>query len=178
MERRERERILGEHPPRGAQEQTVRERRLAERLACDLQGSPLVGRPLPARRRNFSLSAERYALSIAGPPAHSRRLREIEDEISAHEAALPVAWEELQRELAGKPEELARRWRAIARAWNFGAVNELIRVHNLWYPVEARLPMDPRTRDFVPVGGRPYRLRPLDADWILKRFPAEPALAA
>ena len=178
MDRRERERIMGEHPPRGAHEQTLRERRLAERLRRDLEGSPVVGRPLPLRRRNFSLSAERYALSIAGPPAHSRRLRQIEGEVAAPEAAHRLAGEELSRELAGSPAELARRWRAVARAWNFDAVNELIRLHNLWYPVEARLPMDPRTRDFVLVGGRPYRLRPLDADWILERFPAEAARAA
>jgi len=56
-------------------------------------------------------------------------------------------------------------------------VNELIRQHNLWYPAEAKLPMDPRTRDFVLVGGRPYRRRPLDASWVLERFPAE-AIAA
>jgi hypothetical protein len=33
--------------------------------------------------------------------------------------------------------------------------------------------MDPRTRDFVKVGGKPYRREPLDAQWILARFPAE-----
>ncbi len=31
--------------------------------------------------------------------------------------------------------------------------------------------MDPRTRDYVKVGGRPYRREPLDAGWILERFP-------
>ena len=33
--------------------------------------------------------------------------------------------------------------------------------------------MDPRTRDFVKVGGKPYRREPLDAAWILDRFPAD-----
>ena len=32
--------------------------------------------------------------------------------------------------------------------------------------------MDPRTRDYVKVGGRSYRREPLDADWILARYPA------
>jgi hypothetical protein len=32
--------------------------------------------------------------------------------------------------------------------------------------------MDPRTRDFVQVGGKSYRREPLDATWILERFPA------
>jgi hypothetical protein len=37
--------------------------------------------------------------------------------------------------------------------------------------------MDPRTGDHVLVNGRDYRLRPLDAAWVLERFPAELALA-
>jgi hypothetical protein len=47
----------------------------------------------------------------------------------------------------------------------------LIEEHNRWYPMEARLPMDPRSRDFALVNGRPYRRRPLDAAWVLERFP-------
>ena len=31
--------------------------------------------------------------------------------------------------------------------------------------------MDPRSRDFVKVGGRPYRRALLDAAWVLDRFP-------
>jgi hypothetical protein len=107
-----------------------------------------------------------------------RRLREIEDEIATHEAALAAAWQELSERHGGTPGELARRWQALARTWNLDAVNELIERHNLWYPVEARLPMDPRTGDFVLVGGLPYRRRLIDADWILERFPAEAARAA
>ena len=48
---------------------------------------------------------------------------------------------------------------------------DLIERHNRWYPVESRLPMDPRRGDFVLVNGRDYRLRPLDAGWILARYP-------
>ena len=69
------------------------------------------------------------------------------------------------------PAAFERAWRRRAATWRFDAVNELIARHNLFYPVEARLPMDPRTRDFVLVGGKPYRIRPLDAAWILERFP-------
>jgi hypothetical protein len=167
LDRRERERILGEHAPRG---HTVLERRLADRLEQDLDGSPLRGRPLPRRLRNFSLATDRLAASFAGPPAYSRRLRQIEDEIAAHEDALAAARDDLSRRHSGA--QLARRWRGLASRWSFHAVNQLIEQHNLWYPAEARLPMDPRTGDFVLVGGAPYQLRLLDADWVLERFPA------
>ena len=170
MDRGERERILGEHPPR---DQTAAERRFADQLAEDLQGSPVRGRALERRLRNFSLAADRYALSLAGPPAHSHRLREIEEETAAHEEALRLEYAELALRHGRDADGFARAWPAIAGRWRFDAVNELIERHNRYYPIEARLPMDPRTRDFVLVDGRPYRLAPLDAEWILARFPAE-----
>ena len=55
-------------------------------------------------------------------------------------------------------------------------LNDLIDRHNRNFPIEARLPMDPRTRDFVLLNGRHYRERPLDVHWVLERFP--PRLAA
>jgi len=168
VDRRERERIMGEHQPRG---QSERERREAEGLATDLDGSPIVGEPLRLRKRNFSPTVEGYALSIAGPPAYSQRLRQIEDEIAGHEERLQEAWRTVRRE-EQDPAERERRWRAVAERWNFYAVNDLIDKHNRWYPIEARLPMSPLTGDFVLVGGKSYRIEPLDAAWVLERFPA------
>ena len=175
MDRRERERILGEHQPR---ESSALEQRQAERLAEDLAGSPVAGQPVPRRLRNFSPAADRYALSIAGPPAYSRRLREIEDEVAAHELVLRAAWDDLAAQHPGDAAGFARRWRELAVRWRFDSVNALIEQHNAYYPVEARLAIDPRTGDFVLVGGRPYRRRLLDARWILERFPAEQEAAA
>ena len=168
MDRRERERILGEHQPRPM---TERERREEERLAEDLERSPMRGQPLPRRLRNFSHAPENYALAIAGPPAHARRLREIEDLIAGHEEEVRAAWEELRR-AERDPERRSRRWREYAARKSFYAVNDLIERHNRWYPVEAKLPMDPRTGDFVKRAGKSYRLKPLDAKWVLERFAA------
>ena len=63
------------------------------------------------------------------------------------------------------------------RDWCFAHVNELIERHNRNFPAEARLAMDPRTRDFVRINGRPYEREPLDANWILERWPADLAAA-
>ena len=52
-------------------------------------------------------------------------------------------------------------------------MNELIDRHNRNFPAEARLPMDPRTRDFVRINGRPYVRQPLDEQWMLERWPAD-----
>lgn len=168
MDRKERERILGEHQPRPT---TERERRENERLAEDLRDSTLTGKPLPRRLRNWNASPEAYALAVAGPPAHAQRLREIEDLIAGHEAEIRRDRDELRR-TEPDPGRRARRWREYAQQKSFYAVNDLIERHNRWYPAEARLAMDPRTGDFVKRGGRSYRLEPLGPGWILERFPA------
>ena len=59
-----------------------------------------------------------------------------------------------------------------ASSESFHEVNDLIGRHNRWYPVESRLPMDPRRGDYALVNGRDYRRQPLDAAWALERFPA------
>ena len=169
MDRRERERIMGEHQPRGP---SAREQREGELLAADLKESPVSGRPLPRRLRNFSPSIEGYARSVGGPPAYAQRLRQIEDEIDDHLERLRAAHDELRLHVRD-PRERGRRWREVAARWNFYAVNDLIEKHNRWYPVEARLAMNPRTGDFVLVGGKPYRREPLDAVWVLRLFPPD-----
>jgi hypothetical protein len=104
-----------------------------------------------------------------------RRLRAIEDELERHERQLAEAWRELA--VTEPADAFARLWRETAEGWSFAEVNELIARHNRNFPAEAGLPMDPRTRDFVRIAGRPYRREPLDAGWILRRFPADRAAA-
>jgi hypothetical protein len=167
MDRKERERILGEWGVRGA---SPRERNEAGQLEQDLEGSPLRGKRLPGRLRNFRPGVDRYVASLGGPLAYMQRLRQIELETEDHERRLAEAWRELADSCTGDAAAFERRWRRTAEHWSFTAVNELIERHNRWYPAEARLPMDPRSGDFVLVGGRPYRRRPLDASWVLERF--------
>jgi hypothetical protein len=114
--------------------------------------------------RNFRPAPDAQIAALGGPLAWMRRLRAIEVELELHEKQLAAAYG--QRE---SPEE----WRRLAETWDFSEVNELIERHNRNYPAESRLPMNPRTGDFVLVNGRPYTREPLDETWILSRFPAE-----
>lgn len=174
MDRRERERILAEGGVREDDPlQRVDERRLSE----DLDGSPLVGRPLRRVLRNFRPDVETYVASLGGPRPYMQRLREIERLVERHERELGDAWAALAVECRDAT-TFARRWREIAVGQRFDEVNELIDRHNRFFPIEARLPMDPRTGDFVRVGGSSYARRPLDAAWVLERFPAELTRAA
>ena len=146
----------------------------------DLVESRLKGEALPRRLRNFRPSVDRYVASLGGPPPYVQRLKLIAADTEAHFAALTAAWHALAAECgelaSGGEAEFASRWRALAHRWSFVGVNELIERHNRYYPAEARLAMDPRTGDFVPVGGRPYRQEVLNAAWVLERFP--PSLTA
>ena len=175
VDRRERERILGEW---GVRDPNPLEQAAFRRLGEDLDGSPLRGKPTRRRLRNFRPSIESYVASGGGPLPYMQRLREIESETAAHEARLEHAWRALAEECRGDRAAFARRWHELAARWNFTEVNHLIERHNRWFPVEARLAMDPRTGDFVPIAGRSYRLDELDARWVLERFSPDLRAAA
>lgn len=158
--------------------ETPRQRRQRASLEEDLQTIPLTGRPLPIRARHFRPSAEAYLVATRGPLPYMLRLREIEQRTAAHEAELAESWRGLAAAHGADDAAFARAWHTHAAAVAFDEVNDLIERHNLWYPVESRLPMDPRRGDYALVNGRDYRLSPLDAAWVLERFPADLSSAA
>ncbi|HUZ99187.1 MAG TPA: hypothetical protein VMU74_07485 [Gaiellaceae bacterium] len=143
--------------------ETSRDREERRVLEADLAESPVKGKPLRQRLRNFRPDAESGIRALGGPLVWMRRLRAIEDALDQHERQLDAAWRETD------PAD----WPRVAREWDFSEINELIARHNRYFPAEARLPMDPRTRDFVRINGRRYEREPLDAEWILRRWPAE-----
>jgi hypothetical protein len=161
MKRPHAEEILGEWGVRDVTPPSAKER---DRLVADRDLNPLVGAPLPRRIRRFRPEADAYVASLGGPLPYMRRLREIDDAIEGHLERLEEAYAEHSGDPAG--------WRRLVKGWSFSEVNDLIERHNRWYPVEARLAMDPRSRDFVKVGGQDYRREPLDAAWALRHFPA------
>jgi hypothetical protein len=156
--------------------ETPQERREREQLEADLASSPVRGHPLRQRPRNFRPDPESAVRSLGGPTAWMRRLRAIEVAVEQHERRLEEAWRTLAADLED-PVEFAAAWRELAQSWSFAEVNELIDRHNRNFPAEARLAMDPRTRDFVRINGRSYLRKPFDARWILDRFPPDRAAA-
>lgn len=154
-------------PPERSDELLPAERLLAE--SVDEHG-PQYSRPLSrqARQRERSLESQ---LAAAVLPRHIERRREIADELRVHDLRLERAYERLAEACGGDAELFERRWRATARGWSFARVNELIRQHNDYYPIEAGLPLDPRTGDYVEQRGRSYRREPVGPEWVLARFP-------
>jgi hypothetical protein len=159
MDRQEREAILWEGVPRPE----ARRERAEQEAAAHAAESPLAGRALRRRHRNWRPGVDSYVLSSGGPLPWMLRLRAIEDLTADHLHRLEDAYV-LH---VGDPDG----WERTVRGWDFYAANELIDKHNRYYPIETRLPMDPKTRDFVLVNGRPYTRAYLDAGWALERFP-------
>jgi hypothetical protein len=128
------------------------------------------GKPLSRRQRQTRRTLEAY-LRAGVVPRYMQRLREIEQERRRQTQWLERAYRQLRERCAGDAEEFERRWRATATSWDFGRLNQLVREHNEWYPIERQLPMDPRTRDYVKIQGRSYRRDELGPEWVLDRFP-------
>ncbi|MCS7006506.1 MAG: hypothetical protein RMM28_07335 [Thermoleophilia bacterium] len=167
MERAELELILRQAVPRA---ETPRDRRERDALDEDLRA--LARRPLRARLLGFRPRAEAYLAASRGPLPYMVRLHEIERRLAELEERCRAEWRALA---ATEPDPLgfARSWSSYASSLDLEELNDLIDRHNRWYPIEAQLPMDPTTGDFVLVNGRDYRRPRIDVGWLLARFPPE-----
>jgi hypothetical protein len=139
------------------------ERLLAPQIDEAREFVPELSRRSAQRQR----SLEAY-FKAGDPPRWMTRVTEIENGIAAEKRKLERVYRSLQEQ---HPDGFAERWREIARTWRFDELNDLIAEHNEWYPVERRLAVDLRTRDYVLVNGRSYRRPILGPEWILEHFP-------
>jgi hypothetical protein len=129
-----------------------------------------VGGPISAVSRWTPRTLEAY-LKAGGRPRWMERIGEIEAGEANARSRLRRARRALEAECGADAALLARRWRALAHAWDFAELNRLIAQHNDWFPIERDLAMDPRTKDYVKIRGKSYRRQPLDAAWVLREFP-------
>jgi hypothetical protein len=153
---------VSEEPSEGPVERVVR------RSMIDEQG---VGKPFSERVRHHRRTLEAY-FKAGSIPRWMERVNEVDQGIAHERQRFAERYRALKEEYGHDREAFARHWEAIARAARFDELNELIRQHNDWYPIERDLPMDMRTRDFVKVNGRSYRRPELGPDWVLEHFPA------
>jgi hypothetical protein len=125
-----------------------------------------------SRRTVRSLSSVEQYLQAGVVPRFIERARQIEAETARHRQRLERAYRWAREQHHDDPESFADHWLRIAQEWRFDDVNELIAEHNRWYPAERRLPLNPRTGDYLTIGNRDWRRVPLDATWVLTQFPA------
>jgi hypothetical protein len=104
-------------------------------------------------------------------PRWMERVSEIDHAIAFHRRDYARRYRRLREHYGDDDAAFAAHWREIAAAARFDELNELIAVHNEWYPIERDLPMDIRTRDYVLINGRSYRRPLLGPEWVLEHFP-------
>lgn len=102
--------------------------------------------------RNFSLGVdERIRALTIGVPAWAARKRKIEDDEARYVGELL----ELHDELTAKKrhgKEIEAALHAAANALDLSKLNELVKAHNRYYPIEANLPMDRATGGYLVYG--------------------------
>jgi hypothetical protein len=157
----------------GMSDETPAERYLRGR-ADDLPG---VGKPLAERARLARRSVEAYLTGANNPPRWMERVVEIDRALKRERRLLAAQRRALRARYGSDRDGFARAWRAFAaergRSRAYRELNELIRAHNEWYPVERDLPVNPRTGEWVSVAGRSF-LRPLlGPEWVLAEFPPD-----
>jgi hypothetical protein len=140
------------------------------RVARSLDGENRHGRAIPTEELHRERTVENY-LRGAVMPRWMERLKDIETGTHLHRRALAADHAHLRERHAGDPEGFAREWRARVQRRSFDDVNDLVADHNEWFPVERRLPVDPRTGEYVKIAGRPYTREPLTVAWALAEFP-------
>ena len=126
-----------------------------------------------SRRSVRSLATVEQYLRAGVVPRFVERANQIEEQTRRHRQRLERAYGWTKEEHADDPEAFAEHWMRIAERWRFDDVNDLIEEHNRWYPAERRLPMNPRTGDYMTIGNRDWRRTPLDSAWILAQFPVK-----
>jgi hypothetical protein len=102
--------------------------------------------------RNFKISLEdRVRAMAAGPPAYAVRKRRIEDALARYDRTLGDVRDALR--MAGATDErVAQKVRERARRLDLAATNKLIDAHNRYYPIEANLPIDPASGEYLLLG--------------------------
>ena len=120
--------------------------------------------------RNFSLSVnDRIRALTIGPPAYATRKKSIEDLVERYLTVLVALHDTRVAKLATDEEAMTRALLAKAATFDLARLNELIENHNLYYPIEASLPTDVRTGEYM-VYGRPWLP---DERWTTTRFVEE-----
>ncbi len=160
--------VREEHRDPQAEERRTAVERILDRKLEDGEG---VGQPLSRRSMQRRRTVEAY-LTAGAPPRWMERLGQIDHGIKREQRRLERAHRLLREECGEDAEVFAQRWRALVASWDFDELNALIRQHNDWYPIERNLPINPRTRDYVTVGGQSYRRPVLGPAWVLEQFPA------
>ena len=131
------------------------------------------GQPLTIQSSPFTQNRDALIAGMLGPPAWVLRLKQIHDGREQLKASLNAAWAELARRWRGRPEQFDTRWRDHLARVNLAPLNALIKKHNDYYPIEARLPIIYPTGQYHIPFGIEYPQQAVTVERLLDDYPAD-----
>lgn len=119
----------------------------------------------------FTYTLEERLKGMSGVPSWVRRAKELEDAEDHFWKQVEARWKSLQ-EADMLPGEFARAWSQEAQHLDFARLQALVDHYNEFYPIEANLPINPITGQYM-LGEQPFqpKLAPTLSE-VLGRFPA------
>jgi len=121
---------------------------------------------------NFKISLADRIRAAAGVPAFVRRKRRIEDLEDALLAALDEIYQDAQREYLDDPQAAEQAFLQAADKLDLRLLNDLIDRHNRYFPIEANLPCDIQTGQFLHLGEPWHPLPMATLSSFIERFKA------
>jgi hypothetical protein len=142
-------------------------------LRESIRAAGLEGKPLDLRSSPFTQDGSAMLSGMFGPPAWAVRLKQIHDGRTRLTATLEQHWADHARRLRDRPADFAVRWRTHVQKLDLTQINTLIRKHNEYYPIEARLPiLYPSGKCYVPAGVE-WPQNQVTVEGILENYPAD-----
>ncbi len=140
----------------------------------------LKGNPVRIPQVNFDVPLEQKMKAKCGPPPYAVRAKLIEDIIEKLEAELEKQWKNIAETYNHDPEKFERIWKAVVETLDLKKLDELIKEHNTYYPIEANLREDPDTGQLM-IGATPWKpKKKVTPKSLIEKFPPalDKALAA
>ena len=151
----------------------ARDRQIGEKLASQDIPEAIKGKPLKIPQFNFTISLENKVRSMFGPPYYARRARWIEDMTNRLMEDLAFEYKAMVGKCANDPQAFAHQWRELISLLELDELNDLINKHNMYYPMEAKLRIDPDSGAPL-VGSTPWEpLEKISTEGLLKVFPPD-----
>lgn len=149
----------------------ARDRQIGEKLASQDIPDTIKGKPLKIPQFNFTISLENKVRSMFGPPYYARRARWIEDMTNRLMEDLAFEYQAMVGKYANDPEVFAQQWKELISSLELDELNDLIDKHNTYYPMEAKLRIDPDSGAPL-IGSVPWKpTERISIEGLLKVFP-------
>ena len=151
-------------------------RRDTERNAAlrkSIEAGGLQGKPLTIQLSPFTQNRDALITGMLGPPAWALRLKQIHDRREQLKASLDASWAELARRWRGRPEQFDTQWRNHLTKLDLAPLNTLIKKHNDYYPIEARLAIIYPTGQYHIPFGIEYPQQLVTVERLLDDYPAD-----